>query len=113
MNLIGLTILTTNGHPLVAPKLNRRRALLVLSKIDEILAWEKNSAQERDVRFVDLGRYLSRRGVILFESGGADRGLGNADGDQAVTTGIGLKARGDLDIIAEYVGDRSPVLVLR
>jgi hypothetical protein len=40
------------------PKLNRRRALVVLSKIDEILAWEKNSGQERDVRFVDLGRYL-------------------------------------------------------
>jgi hypothetical protein len=30
----------------------------VLSKIDEILAWEKNSDQERDVRFVELGRYL-------------------------------------------------------
>jgi hypothetical protein len=42
----------------VPPKLNRRRALIVLSKIDEILAWEKNSGQERDVRFVDLGRYL-------------------------------------------------------
>jgi hypothetical protein len=56
--LIGLTILTTNGRPLVAPKLNRRRALLVLSKIDEILAWEANRGQERDVRFVDLGRYL-------------------------------------------------------
>ena len=56
--MIGLTLLTTNGRPLVAPKLNRRRALLVLSKIDEILAWERNSGQERDVRFVDLGRYL-------------------------------------------------------
>jgi len=32
--------------------------LLVLSKIDEILAWEANRGQERDVRFVDLGRYL-------------------------------------------------------
>ena len=42
----------------MAPKLNRRRASLVLSKIDEILAWDKNSGQERDVRFVDLGRYL-------------------------------------------------------
>jgi hypothetical protein len=42
----------------VPPKLNRRRALLVLSKIDEILAWEANRGQERDVRFVDLGRYL-------------------------------------------------------
>src|SRR5579862_2428374 len=43
---------------MVPPKLNRRRAATVLSKIDEILAWEKNSAQERDIRFVDLGRYL-------------------------------------------------------
>jgi len=42
----------------VPPKLNRRRALVVLSKIDEILAWEKSSDQERDVRFVELGRYL-------------------------------------------------------
>ena len=56
--MIGLTLLTTNGRPLVEPKLNRRRALLVLSKIDEILAWEKSSIQERDVRFIDLGRYL-------------------------------------------------------
>jgi hypothetical protein len=56
--LIGLTTLTTNGRPLVAPKLNRRRALFVLLKIDEILAWEKATEQERDSRFVDLGRYL-------------------------------------------------------
>ncbi len=40
------------------PKLNRRRALFVLTKIDEILAWEKRTEQERDARFVDLGRYL-------------------------------------------------------
>jgi hypothetical protein len=30
----------------------------VLSKIDEILAWERNSDQERDTQFVELGRYL-------------------------------------------------------
>jgi hypothetical protein len=40
------------------PKLNRRRALFVLSKIDEILAWEQRKAAERDTRFVELGRYL-------------------------------------------------------
>jgi hypothetical protein len=56
--LIGLTCLTTNGRPLVAPKLNRQRAEFVLSKIDEILAWVKAADQERDSRFVDLGRYL-------------------------------------------------------
>jgi len=56
--LIGLTFLTTNGRPLVEPKLNRRRAAFVLTKIDEILAWEKAADQERDSRFVDLGRYL-------------------------------------------------------
>ena len=54
--MIGLTILTSED--MVAPKLNRQRAAVVLSKIDEILAWEKNSGQERDVRFVELGRYL-------------------------------------------------------
>ena len=48
----------TNGGLLVPPKLNRRRAIVVLSKIDEILAWEKSSDKERDVRFVELGRYL-------------------------------------------------------
>jgi hypothetical protein len=44
--------------PLVAPKLNRRRALFVLDKIDEILAWERTKERERDVRFVELGQYL-------------------------------------------------------
>jgi hypothetical protein len=42
----------------VAPKLNRRRAVFVLCKIDEILTWEKSTERERDSRFVDLGRYL-------------------------------------------------------
>jgi len=41
-----------------APKLNRRRALFVLAKIDEILGWEKGIDRERDARFVDLGRFL-------------------------------------------------------
>jgi hypothetical protein len=40
------------------PKLNRRRALFVLSKIDQILAWEQRVEHERDTRFVELGRYL-------------------------------------------------------
>ena len=40
------------------PNLNRRRALFVLTKIDEILAWEKRKEAERDTRFVELGRYL-------------------------------------------------------
>jgi len=30
----------------------------VLTKIDEILAWEKKNEAERDTRFVELGRYL-------------------------------------------------------
>jgi hypothetical protein len=56
--LIGLTSLRTNGQPLVAPKLNQRRALFVLGKIEEILHWERTTEQERDTRFVELGRYL-------------------------------------------------------
>jgi hypothetical protein len=40
------------------PRLNRKRAIFVLTKIDEILGWEKNNESERDTRFVELGRYL-------------------------------------------------------
>ena len=56
--MIGLTSLRINGRPLMAPQLNRRRATFVLGKIDEILAWDKGKEQQRDARFVDLGRYL-------------------------------------------------------
>ena len=40
------------------PKLNKKRALFVLTKIDEILAWEQQKESERDTKFVELGRYL-------------------------------------------------------
>jgi len=56
--LIGLTSLRTNGQAIVAPKLNYRRALFVLGRIDEILSWEQTTEQDRDTRFVELGRYL-------------------------------------------------------
>src|SRR3989440_11288914 len=45
-------------HPPLAPKLNRKRAWFVLTKIDEILAWEQRKEAEKDARFVELGRYL-------------------------------------------------------
>jgi len=38
--------------------MNRRRAVFVLGKIDEILSWEKTKEQEKDTRFVELGQYL-------------------------------------------------------
>src|SRR3989449_8576672 len=44
--------------PPMLPKLNRRRAQFVLTKIDEILAWEQRKEAEKDTRFVELGRYL-------------------------------------------------------
>src|SRR5437016_2696526 len=44
--------------PPMLPKLNRKRGLFVLTKIDEILAWQRRSETERDTRFVELGRYL-------------------------------------------------------
>ena len=56
--MIGLNILSTNSQPLVAPALNRRRALFVLTKIDDILAWDQGTQRERDTKFVELGRYL-------------------------------------------------------
>jgi hypothetical protein len=40
------------------PKLNRERAVFVLEKISEILAWEQRKENERDTKFVELGRYL-------------------------------------------------------
>src|ERR1022692_647073 len=55
--LVGLTSFVTRNPP-VLPKLNHRRALFVLTKIDEILSWEKKNETERDTRFVELGRYL-------------------------------------------------------
>ena len=42
----------------MAPKLNRQRALFVLTQIDQILAWEQRKENERDTKFVELGRYL-------------------------------------------------------
>jgi len=40
------------------PTLNRKRALFVMAKIDEILAWEQRKEAERETRFVELGKYL-------------------------------------------------------
>ena len=40
------------------PELNRKRALFVLTKIDEILSWEQRNETEQDTKFVELGRYL-------------------------------------------------------
>ena len=55
--MIGLTSLITRNPPM-PPKFNRRRAVFVLNKIDEILAWEQRKEMERDTKFVELGRYL-------------------------------------------------------
>jgi hypothetical protein len=55
--LVGLTSLISKYPPML-PKLNKKRAQFVLTKIDEILAWERRSETERDTRFVELGRYL-------------------------------------------------------
>src|SRR5437660_3152979 len=40
------------------PKLHLTRALFVLTKIDQILAWERRTEAEKDTKFVELGRYL-------------------------------------------------------
>src|SRR5690348_3967709 len=51
-----MSLITKNPPP--APELKKRRALFVLGKIDQILAWEQRTGTERDTRFVELGRYL-------------------------------------------------------
>jgi hypothetical protein len=56
--LLGLTSLWIDRRPMVTPEINRRRAVFVLGRIDEILSWEKSKEQEKDVRFVELGEYL-------------------------------------------------------
>ena len=57
MPLVSLMSLRTDTEP-VLPKLDPRRAQFVLTKIDEILAWEQRKEGERDTKFVELGRYL-------------------------------------------------------
>jgi len=37
---------------------NQKRARFIMTKIDEILAWEQQKENERDTKFVELGRYL-------------------------------------------------------
>ena len=56
--MIGLTNLWINRGAVVSPEINRRRAVFVLGKIDEILSWERVKEHEKDVRFVELGEYL-------------------------------------------------------
>jgi len=55
--LVSLMSLNIKNPPL-GPKLNEKRARFVLSKIDQILDWERQTERERDTRFVELGRYL-------------------------------------------------------
>src|SRR5579863_5581428 len=43
---------------MVPPELNRSRALAVLTRIEEILTWEKLSEHKRDEHFIELGQYL-------------------------------------------------------
>ena len=55
--MVCLTSLRTK-YPPMPPKLNPQRARYVLTKIDEILGWERRKEAERETRFVELGRYL-------------------------------------------------------
>ena len=55
--MVGLTSFVTN-RVIMPPKLNTKRARLVLSKISQILEWEQRVEHERESRFVELGRYL-------------------------------------------------------
>lgn len=56
--MIGLTNLWIKSELVTPPELNVKRGTFVLGKIDEILSWDKDQLRERDLRFVDLGRYL-------------------------------------------------------
>ena len=70
--MVGLTSLRIRNPP-VEPKLNRKRALFVLGRIDEILAWDRRTETERDTRFIELGRYLCEvRGGTILEAGNVE-----------------------------------------
>ncbi len=56
--MIGLMSFRINGGAMAPPELNRQRALAVLTRIEEILTWEKLSEHQRDERFLELGQYL-------------------------------------------------------
>ena len=55
--MLGLMSLIIRTPPM-PPPLQEERARQVLAKIDQILAWQRESDNERDTRFVELGRYL-------------------------------------------------------
>ena len=59
--MIGLTSFITKDPPML-PRLNRRRAQFVLTKIDETLAWEQRKEVEKDTRFVELGDICAKCG---------------------------------------------------
>jgi hypothetical protein len=42
----------------MSTEIDRRRGLIVLGKIDEILTWEKTKERQQDVHFVELGECL-------------------------------------------------------
>jgi len=69
--LVGLTSVRTKMPPML-PRLNRKRALLVVTKIDEILAWERRSEAERDTRF-------GTGSVPVRSAGGAVLSVGEAE----------------------------------
>ena len=56
--MTGLTSFRINGQAMAPPELNRSRALAVLTRIEEILTWEKLSEHKRDEHFIELGQYL-------------------------------------------------------
>ena len=55
--MVCLTNLLTRNPPM-KPKFNRRRAEAVLTRIDTILAWEAQHENDRDSKFVELGKCL-------------------------------------------------------
>jgi hypothetical protein len=59
--LVGLPSLITKNRPML-PNLNRRRATFVLTKIDEILEWERRKEAERDTRWFASGATCVRCG---------------------------------------------------
>ena len=84
--MVCLTNLFAKYSPM-PPKLNRKRALFVLTRIDEISAWEKQKEAERDTR-VSTEPLLTMN--IEFPGGalGSLAGAGDADMVRAVVESL-------------------------
>ena len=60
--MLGLTSLWIDRRPMVTPEINRRRAVFVLGRIDEILSWERPKSRKKTHALSSWGSTCARCG---------------------------------------------------